>query len=248
MKNEASWSPTKFVLTNKILHANSNPREVAISSRLNVDLLAKALQHALTISCKGSVLDLGCGQAPLYELYKPLSESITCADWENSFHTLKYIDVSCDLTKPLPFSTKIFDTIILSDVLEHIPMPSCLLDECFRVLNANGALVGSVPFLYWLHEEPYDYHRYTEHALRRMAKDSGFNVEMMEVYGGSTDVVFDLLGKIVIPLHWRFGPILANFFYKSAKWIRTTKIGESLSKSNTTMPLGYCFVLRKPFG
>jgi SAM-dependent methyltransferase len=233
------------VLINEKLQTSLDQREVAISSRLNVDLLADSLHRALTNNCRGHVLDLGCGQAPLYQVYRPLCDSIVCADWQNSFHALKYIDINCDLTKPLPFADQSFDTVILSDVLEHIPTPSALLGECFRVLGANGALIGSVPFLYWLHEEPYDYHRYTEHGLRSMATRVGFEVEMIEAYGGGTDVIFDLLGKIAIPHHWRIGPRLADYSYRIGKLVRRGKIGLRLSTFVRSMPLGYSFVLRK---
>lgn len=48
------------------LQASSKTGDVAIASRLNVDLLANSLQEALKVYCRGRLLDLGCGEVPLY--------------------------------------------------------------------------------------------------------------------------------------------------------------------------------------
>ena len=42
---------------------------------------------------KGKLLDLGCGYAPLFELYSKYATEITRADWENSIHNQSNVDV-----------------------------------------------------------------------------------------------------------------------------------------------------------
>jgi len=51
-------------------------------------------------------------------------------------------------TKKLPFNENEFDTVILSDVLEHLPTPENIINEIYRVLAKNGKLLLNVPFLY----------------------------------------------------------------------------------------------------
>jgi SAM-dependent methyltransferase len=49
---------------------------------------------------------------------------------------------SCDL---LPFADGAFDSVLLSEVLEHLESPDKALLECKRVLKTGGRVVVSVP-------------------------------------------------------------------------------------------------------
>lgn len=249
MKNESTWQPSKYELVGGQLRGSRDPKEVAVSSRLHVDLVAAGLQQALLAHGRGRLLDLGCGKVPLYALYRPLASSITCADWPNSFHPLAHIDQPCDLLQPLPFDDGSFDTIVLTDVIEHIPTPQNLLRELQRILATGGSVVGSVPFLYRLHEEPYDYFRYTAHALQRLAGEAGLQVTLLRPYGAGLDVVCDLLAKLAVDWHWRFGPWLADKVQRLGAWLRRGRFAERLVGRHADMPLGYVFVLtRAPAG
>lgn len=245
MKNQALWIPTKFVDSNSKLQANSDQNIVAISSRLNVELLGIALKKLLLEYANGHILDLGCGAVPLFAQYNSLVDQITCVDWTNSAHGNNYVDIVADLNAPIPIDSAFCDTVLLTDVLEHIAEPGALLAEIFRMLRVDGVLIGSVPFLYRLHEEPHDHYRYTIHALRRLAEMSGFAVEVLEPYGAGTDVLFDILGKLLQPLHWRFGPKLASWSQILGIKIRRTAYCRKINGYNQSMPLGYVFVFKK---
>jgi len=161
MKNENKWEPTKYIYRKGKLIASRDKGEVSVSSRLVADISAAIYDEKIPQYVNGSLLDLGCGNAPFYQVYKKYSTQVTCADWFNSMHTNDFIDVECDLSKPLPFESNEFDTVILSDVLEHIFNPENLWEEIFRILAPQGRLILNVPFYYWIHEEPHDYYRYT---------------------------------------------------------------------------------------
>src|SRR3989304_149866 len=45
----------------------------------------------------------------------------------------------------LPFRSRAFKGVVLFDVLEHLPDPSCAISEAARVLEPNGLLYISVP-------------------------------------------------------------------------------------------------------
>src|SRR5688572_2754762 len=126
MKNESKWQPSKFVIRNGNLVASRDPRHVSVSSRLNADLVAQCYDENLKAHARGRLLDLGCGAVPLYEVYKERVTAIVCVDWGNTLHNREYVDYELDLTQPLPFGNGVFDTVILADVLEHIPTPELL--------------------------------------------------------------------------------------------------------------------------
>lgn len=61
-----------------------------------------------------------------------------------------------------------FDVILCLYVLEHVFELESAIRSMHRALAPRGTLVLAVPHLYPYHDEPTDYWRFTEHALRRM--------------------------------------------------------------------------------
>lgn len=235
MKNANIWSPTKFLIYDGVLKASRNPAEVSVGSRLVADLTAGWYQDSLKEFATGDLLDLGCGKAPLYGVYKALVTSVTLADWGNSLHENNHLDVACDITKKLPFKNNGFDTIILSDVLEHIPNPSDLMAELKRILRPNGVVLMNVPFMYWVHEAPHDYHRYTEFMLRKLVEDQKMTVIKLDALAGGWAVLLDVTSKLlvnkprIVRIIQKYGPKLLSKKYNLRKEI----------------PLAYTVVFRK---
>lgn len=146
MKNTNKWQESKYTFINNKLKASRNTTEVAISSRLITDLVAALYEKYIPQFCTGKLIDLGCGEAPLYCVYKNYAAEILCADWPKSLHINDYVDVECDLTNPLPFQDDEFNTIILSDVLEHLSDVSIIWKEMYRILQPQGKLLLNTPF------------------------------------------------------------------------------------------------------
>ena len=59
-----------------------------------------------------------------------------------------------------------------------------MINECFRVLKPGGALVLTGPFYWPIHEEPYDYYRYTRYGLEYMLQKAGFATWEIRPDGG----------------------------------------------------------------
>ena len=244
MKDEASWRPTKFVFDSTGLRASRDPAAVAVQSRMTADLTAGFMERALREHAAGALLDLGCGTVPLYEAYRPYVAEVHCIDWGNSPHSVDHVDVQHDLTQPLPFVDSRFDTILLSDVLEHLPEPESLWRELARVLVPGGKVILNVPFLYWLHEEPFDYYRYTQFALCRFAEKSGFRVIEITPLGGAAEVVTDIIGK-ALPRH-RYGRWTSVLL----QWMCTRFSGTGIGKrfrirTGKRMPLAYGMIAQR---
>lgn len=54
----------------------------------------------------------------------------------------------------------------------------------------------SVPFLYHLHEEPFDYYRYTPYALKHLAQNAGLEMISIQHYGSAFGMLVDITSKI----------------------------------------------------
>lgn len=246
MKNRDKWQPSKYIYKNGKLRASRDPKEVGIGSRLIADLIADVYNNTLAQHTKGKLLDLGCGKVPLFIAYKDYVTDNICVDWENTHHKNEYLDFECDLTKILPFEDEEFDTVILSDVLEHISQPEHLWQEISRILAIGGKIVMNIPFYYKIHEQPHDYYRYTEFALRRFVENSGLRLLQLNSIGGAPEIMTDIFAKNVLRVP-KIGHSLAIF----AQWLTLsfirTKFGKKVSEATKNeFPFIYFLIAEKP--
>jgi SAM-dependent methyltransferase len=241
MKNEKLWRPSKYVLGRNGIGASPS---APIASRLVIRLVGNFVASALRSHARLRLLDLGCGSAPFYAVYRPLVSDVTCVDWGNSLHSIDHLDFQHDLAEPLPFADGSFETILLTDVLEHLPEPERLWSEVARLLVPGGKLILNVPFLYRLHEVPHDYFRYTEYALQRFAGRAGLRVVELHRIGGAVDVLADLSAKVIVGLP--LGKPVSVAIQGLAVALGRTKLGLRfrISSSKAT-PLGYGMVVQK---
>lgn len=242
MQNEEQWKPTKFEIRGGKLRHTKNIKYVMLSSRIAVDVVAAKYDEYLPTYAKGSLLDLGCGNAPLYHVYRDHAESITCIDWGGSQHENKHLDIEADISEPLEIANESFDTIILSDVLEHIPEPLQLFKEIHRILKPGGRLIMNVPFYYWLHEQPHDYYRYSEFALKRFCHESGLELEILESTGGAPEILADVFSKNIVSVPLIGAPICMAAQALTSLALKT-KYGKNISnKTSKNFPFGYFLV------
>lgn len=246
MKNPEQWLPTKYVWRGAQLRASRDTAQVGVGSRLIADAVAACYQQHLPRHARGRLADLGCGRAPLYLLYARHVSETVCVDWAESLHANPHLDHIVDLNRPLPFDDASFDTLILSDVLEHVAEPLGLWSEMARVLAPGGSVLLNVPFLYGIHEAPYDYARYTEHALRRFAQGCGLTVRVLQPVGGSVAVLADLLAKHLQALPV-FGHALASAVQGLASGFARWPPGRRVeARTASHFPLGYFMVVTRP--
>lgn len=106
--------------------------------------------------------------------------------------TPKRPDVQSDAAH-LPFSQAAFDGIICAELLEHVAQPGEVLQEVYRVLKPGGMLLITVPFLYPIHGDPYDYGRYTDFYWQRNLTEIGFTDLQIEKQGYFWSVLADFI-------------------------------------------------------
>ncbi len=132
---------------------------------------------------KGSVLDLGCGTRPFERDIRQFASDYFGIDWSHSLHGL-HADIIASLHHPLPILDEAIDQVVSFEVMEHLTEPAVMLAEAYRVLRHNGQITLSVPFQWWIHEEPWDYYRYTCHGLQYMLDRAGFEDISIEPTSG----------------------------------------------------------------
>lgn len=132
----------------------------------------------------GKVLDLGCGSRPYEAHFSGKVELWIGADYPASGHPpARRADVFADAMQ-LPLAEKVFDTVLCTQVLEHVPEPIDVLREAWRVLRPGGHLVLTAPQYNALHGEPQDFYRYTKYGLDYLARRADFTVKVIEPIGG----------------------------------------------------------------
>jgi SAM-dependent methyltransferase len=106
---------------------------------------------------RGTVLDVGCGHMPYKNFLLASPSRVT-----------NYIGLDLaggpycnrpDLTwdgNQLPLPDNAVNCALATEVLEHCPDPGNVLREMNRVLKPGGWVLITVPFLWPLHDVPYD--------------------------------------------------------------------------------------------
>lgn len=133
----------------------------------------------------GDLLDAGAGNQPFREWYAPRVERVFAVDAAaiEGLNALAFVD-------QLPFADASFDTVLSTEVWEHVEDPLHAAREAYRVLRPGGRVVVTVPFLYPTHEAPYDFNRFTSYGLESLLRRAGFEVERVDAKGGPLLLLF----------------------------------------------------------
>jgi SAM-dependent methyltransferase len=240
MQNIACWKPTKIVRRGDSFEPSSDPRYMLVASRLVSSCQVRSYEQAIRRFASGRLLDLGCGFVPYYEMYRDLVADNTCVEWEDTTNQSEFLDHRMNLNEPLSLESESYDTVLLTDVLEHIYQPAKLIAEVARLLRPGGHVIIGVPFFYWLHEKPHDFYRYTEFALRQLCEDAELEVKILEPYGGVPEILIDIVGKCLSRAKL---DTLCRVYTSTALLVRGLRLFRAVSeKTARAFPLGYVLV------
>ena len=171
------------------------------------------------------VLDAGSGNAPYRELFRDCR--YFTADRESTPHAGNtQVDVLASLEN-LPLADASFDLVLCTQVLEHVPEPLTVLREFHRLLIPGGQLWLTAPLVWELHEEPFDFFRYTSHGLRSLLSSAEFEDISIEPLTGYFTTLSQLIrnagpitgmddaggpfgGRFIAAVLFRVAPILAR--------------------------------------
>ncbi len=138
----------------------------------------------------GTLLDFGCGTKPYKSLFYNVKKYIGI-DFkiEGRKDNYSQVDQFYD-GKTIPFPNATFDSILCTEVLEHVFNIDVVLQEFNRVLKLNGKVLITTPFMWEEHEMPYDFARYTTPALFFLYQKNGFKVIDNFKTGNYIEVIF----------------------------------------------------------
>jgi len=229
-------------------------------------LLRGAIERLAPRAC-GAMLDVGCSERPYADLFAPHVSRYVGLDyppalldkqpelWEILDRAQGVVDVFGD-GRALPFADASFDTVLSTEVLEHVMAPADVVREMARVLKPEGRLLLTVPFVVPLHEMPSDYYRFTPFSLRRMVEGSGLVVEQIEPRGNYAVALGSLGSQFllrsfgarerqsdgsVIPSLWK-----SVFVFPLAACLQTAFYLVSKFTRDDVVTQGYSLVARKP--
>jgi SAM-dependent methyltransferase len=149
----------------------------------------------------------------------------------------------------IPTSDLEFDSIICTQVFEHLSDPWKSATELYRVLKNGGHVLLTVPQMNELHEEPHDYFRYTKYGLKNMFEKAGFNVIKVEQRGAYYSTLAQMrIRHFVGILNLYKRPILGRILGKFIKLYGMFMIYlDSIDPfvDDKTQTFGWCIVLKK---
>jgi SAM-dependent methyltransferase len=134
----------------------------------------------------GRTLDIGARHSP-YRAKLPATEFRT-ADIDPS----RRPDFCCD-AHDLGCRSNYFDTVIATELLEHVREPQRVVDELWRVLTPGGTCILSTRFMCPYHPSPHDFYRFTWDSLRHLFR--AFRVIEVHSHGNRAQVLWHIFNS-----------------------------------------------------
>lgn len=214
------------------------------------------LEAAQSLGAQNTVLDAGSGEGYYKSLFK-----------NTNYYSTDFIQVDkpygevsfVGKLENIPIKQDVFDAVLLTQVLEHLPDPSLVLDEIYRILKPEGKVWLSAPLFFSEHEVPYDFYRYTQYGLRYIVEKAGFEIvdlHPLEGYGATFSYQLKYAIKH-LPIHPKeYGSGIIGFFISAIRVLLTplflilSKLLDISDQKNKITKSGmcknYCIVAKKP--
>lgn len=205
--------------------------------------LTNQLTPRLTSHAKGQFLDAGCGTQPFRSVVEPQVDRYLTFDIEARVDEVDFIG---DIEDMQAVPSQSIDSMLCSEVLEHVPHPDRAIAEFARIVKPGGVVILTVPFLARLHEEPHDYYRYTRHGIRRLFDDGAFEVEEIVETGSLFSFVGHQVSLGILGLTWHVpGLRQVAVALNSALVVRPSALLDRITGIGRLLPLGYVAVARR---
>lgn len=191
----------------------------ASATKIANEGLLRSIQAAAPRYAHGKLVDIGCGVKPYETIFQPHVDNYFGVDYkpavESNYGEQTTADLYADCTAT-GLADCSFDTLLSTQVMEHVFDTDLYVKECCRLLKKGGMGIFTVPMSWRCHAEPYDYHRFTKYSLKMIFENNGFEiVELKEIEGAFASVIQHL----IVFLCNR--PGYKNFFYRAVRKVFT---------------------------
>jgi ubiquinone/menaquinone biosynthesis C-methylase UbiE len=191
----------------------------------------------------GKTLDIGAGEGGRYKGLFPCSEYLTM-----DVEKFPGVDV-VGRAENIPLSDQSMDSIVCTQVMEHLNLPFDAVKEFYRILKPGGHILITAPQINELHEEPNDFFRYTKFGLISMFEGIGFETIIFEQRGGFFTTIAQMKIRYMIdkfrlykkPIIGKIVGKIILLYGKFAMWLDRLDPSDA-NRKNT---LGWCFVFKK---
>lgn len=203
-------------------------------------LLNKRIAEAASY-IRGKTLDVGAGNFNRYGDSFPLATEYLRMDTHEA-------DIIGSIYE-IPFGENTFDSIVSTQVFEHLAHPYEAARELHRVLKPGGYGIISAPQWNELHEEPDDYFRYTKYGLESIFADASFTIVKTSQVGGYYSTLAQmrirfLLDKYELYKRHVLGRI-ANALFSIYGRHMIAKDAKDRSAANRKHAIGWFMVIQK---
>ena len=125
-----------------------------------------------------------------------------------------------------------YDAIVICEVLEHLHSPHKAIDNLHYCLKVGGKLIITVPFIFPLHDRPYDYYRYTRYGLEFLLRDfDAVSIKERNNWGEAINVLLvrhvmnlNVLSKVLAPFFILLAFMAFPFLFLAGSLIRADYI------------------------
>jgi SAM-dependent methyltransferase len=178
----------------------------SIRNLLIYHIMDREIEASARKYLKGRLIDIGCGTKPYRSMFAPYVAEHIGLDRDSPFNAQADVDL-VGTAYDIPVEAESFDSAVSTATLEHLSEPEAALKECHRVLKAGGVAIYTVPLIWHLHAEPWDFYRFTKYGLKHLFEKAGFEVLEIKPLAGFWVTMAQLTVYYLFRFHrgpWRF--------------------------------------------
>jgi len=164
------------------------------------------LQNYYKYLYKGIVLDLGGRDRGNFIKPKEKVDKWIFADINREYNP----DIILDVANMHQINSNSIDVINAIELFEHVQEITIGLKESYRILKKGGIIIISAPFMFPIHADPFDYHRWTDYKWKIELKKIGFKIEKLIVMGNFYTLLAEML-KVKLKTNYSTRKLLGFF-------------------------------------
>ncbi len=145
------------------------------------------------------LIDVGAGQTQYKKYFSNLEYVAQDSCVGDEQWDFSRIDIKSEIYD-IPVEAASFDYVFCTQVMEHLRYPDKAFAEFNRLLKPGGRLYVTCPMTWKEHQQPHDFFRYTQFALKGLAHDHGFTMLEINKVGGKFITIAKLLTDLYFVL------------------------------------------------